>query len=98
VPKTIDDALMAQLDRLGLAKEVAQHASVIGHEFQLGMLAKIMVRSLDELVPMLNALVSARILVRDGASPDGYRFKHSLIHDISYRSCSGRADGRSTSW
>jgi predicted negative regulator of RcsB-dependent stress response len=86
VPKTIDDALMAQLDRLGQAKEVAQHASVVGHDFQVGMLARIMGRSFDELVPLLNALVNARILVRDGSSPDGYRFKHSLIHDISYRS------------
>jgi len=57
VPNTISDALMAQLDQLGLAKEVAQHASVVGHEFQLGLLARIMARSLDELAPVLNELV-----------------------------------------
>ena len=86
VPSTIDDALMAQLDQLGLAKQVAQHASVIGPEFQLGLLAKVMARSPDELSGLLDDLVGSRIVVRGSASPDAYRFKHSLIHDISYRS------------
>jgi hypothetical protein len=86
VPNTIDDVLMAQLDQLGLAKEVAQQASVIGYEFQLGLLAKIVARSPRELAPVLQDLVASRIVVRGGASPDSYRFKHSLIHDVSYRS------------
>jgi class 3 adenylate cyclase len=86
MPNTISDALMAQLDQLGLAKEVAQHASVIGHEFHLSLLAKIMARSLDELVLVLNELVDSRIVVRRTTSPDSYWFKHALIHEISYRS------------
>jgi tetratricopeptide (TPR) repeat protein len=86
VPNTISDALMAQLDQLGLAKEVAQHASVIGHEFSLSLLARIMARSLDELVPVLTSLIDSRIVVRGSSSPDGYWFRHALIRDISYRS------------
>ena len=77
---------MAQLDQLGFAKEVAQHASVIGHEFSLSLLARIMGRSLDELMPMLDSLIDSRIVVRGSSSPDGYWFKHALIRDISYRS------------
>jgi len=86
VPNTISDALMAQLDRLGFAKEVAQHASVIGPEFSMSLLARIMGRSLDELMPMLTSLIDSRIVVRGSSSPDGYWFKHALIRDISYRS------------
>ncbi len=93
VPAAIDDALMAQLDQLGAAKEVAQHAAVIGPEFQLGLLARIMARKPDELVPMLRDLERSRIVEHGGVAgtgeavqPDSYRFKHSLIHDISYRS------------
>ena len=86
VPNTIRDALMAQLDQLGFAKEVAQHASVIGHEFSRSLLARIMARSRDELMPALNSLIDSRIVVRGSSSPDGYWFKHALIRDISYRS------------
>ena len=86
VPSMIDDALMAQLDRLGAAREIAQHAAVIGPEFQLRLLARIMARSPDELAPMLSELEQSRIVEHANASPETYRFKHSLIHDISYRS------------
>lgn len=83
---TIDDALMAQIDRLGPAKEVVQHAAVIGPEFRMGLLARIMDWSLDEILPLLNVLERSRILVHGASMPDGYRFKHTLIHEISYRS------------
>src|SRR5262249_32806992 len=103
VPATIDDALMAQLDQLGPAKEVAQHAAVIGPECELGLLARIMARPQHELVPMLRDLERSRIVEPGGAHGSGsvgaagggasgarpaeiYRFKHSLIQDISYRS------------
>ena len=86
VPNTISDALMAQLDQLGHAKEVAQHASVIGQEFSVGLLAKIATKSLDELVPELDRLIKSRIVVQNASTSDVYRFKHALIRDISYRS------------
>ena len=57
VPNTISDALMAQLDRLGFAKEVAQHASVIGPEFSLSLLARLMGRPLEEAVAHVTRLI-----------------------------------------
>ena len=51
---------MAQLDQLGQAKEVAQHASAIGQEFSPGLLAKIATKSLDELTPELNRLIDLK--------------------------------------
>ena len=86
VPHTLSDALMAQLDRLGFAKEVAQHASVIGPEFNPELLASIMSRSLPDLSPMLTRLVDSPIVVRSGMTFDGYRFRHALIREIAYRS------------
>ena len=79
VPNTIRDALMAQLDQLGFAKEVAQYASVIGHEFSGVLLARIMQRPLDEVVPVLKTLVDAGIVAGGETRSDNYRFKHTLI-------------------
>lgn len=85
VPATITDALMAQLDRLGEAKEIAQVASVIGHEFPLTLVAEVVHRSAEHLVTLLDSLVETGI-VGSGGSDDAYRFNHALIRDISYRS------------
>jgi predicted ATPase len=38
IPATLHDSLMARLDRLGAAKEVAQVAAVIGREFSYELL------------------------------------------------------------
>ncbi len=86
VPNTIRDALMAQLDQLGFAKEVAQYAAVIGHEFSADLLARLMRRSPNDLAPALKALIDARIITAGRAQPSSYSFKHTLIRDISYRS------------
>jgi class 3 adenylate cyclase/tetratricopeptide (TPR) repeat protein len=86
VPNTIRDALMAQLDQLGFAKEVAQYASVIGPEFSVDLLASVMQRPLDDLLPALSTLLDARIIAGGGTRSDNHRFKHTLIRDISYGS------------
>ena len=38
IPATLQDLLMERLDRLGSAKEVAQHAAVIGRSFTFDLL------------------------------------------------------------
>lgn len=85
VPHTISDALMAQLDQLGDAKEIAQHAAVIGDEFSLPLVAELAQRGPSEAAPLLASLVETGIVIAGGSS-DGYRFKHALIRDIAYRS------------
>ena len=59
---------------------------MIGHEFSLGLLARVTERSLDDLLPALRSLIEQRVVVRGSASPDGYGFKHALIRDVAYRS------------
>lgn len=86
VPHTISDALMAQLDPLGDAKNIAQQAAVIGQEFPLALLQEVTRRPLDELMPLLDRLINAGIVTDRVSLSDAYRFKHALIRDIAYRS------------
>jgi class 3 adenylate cyclase len=86
VPNTIRDALMAHLDQLGDAKQAAQFASVIGPEFSLDVLAKIMRRPPADLIAQLENLIRLRIVVPVVHGSHLYRFRHSLFRDISYRS------------
>ncbi len=90
VPHTISDALMARLDQLGHAKEIAQHAAVIGQEFSLGLLTRITTNSADELIPHLNSLVDSGIVAPSDAAADVYQFRHALIRDIAYHSLLNR--------
>jgi len=86
VPTTLHDALMAQLDRLGEAKVVAQHAAVLGQHFSLPLLAAVTGRAADRLAGALRQLVAARIVVEHPADPDLFGFRHALLRDIGYRS------------
>jgi class 3 adenylate cyclase/predicted ATPase len=87
VPETLADSLMARLDRLSAAKEVAQRAAVLGREFGYPLLAA--TAGLDEaaLRHGLARLVDAEILFARGAPPAAtYSFKHALIQETAYQS------------
>jgi TOMM system kinase/cyclase fusion protein len=87
VPATLQDALMARLDRLGPTKEIAQLGATIGREFSYDLLAA--VSSLDEekLQHGLKQLVEAELVYQRGLLPQAnYLFKHALIQDTAYQS------------
>ncbi len=87
IPSTLQDSLMARLDRLVTAKAVAQYAAVIGRQFSFGLLAA--VSQVDEatLQHELARLVEAELLYQRGLPPQvTYVFKHSLIQDTAYES------------
>ena len=85
VPATLQASLMARLDRLGAAKEVAQIAAAIGREFSYALLAAVVPRSEAELQLALDRLVAAGLLFRQGAPPQAtYLFKHALVQDAAY--------------
>jgi len=86
VPNTLHDALMAQLDQLGAAKAVAQHAAVLGHDFPLSLLTVVAGRDADKLVGELDRLVAARIVVEHPIGLGLFAFRHALLRDIAYRS------------
>jgi predicted ATPase len=85
VPASLQASLMARLDRLGPAKEIAQIGAAIGREFSHALLAAVMQKPEAELGAALNALVSAGLLFRQGVPPQAsYLFKHALVQDAAY--------------
>ena len=85
VPASLHASLMARLDRLGPAKEVAQIGSAIGREFSHALLASVARKPEAELGSALDRLVQAGLLFRQGVPPQAsYLFKHALVQDAAY--------------
>jgi len=87
IPVTLQDSLMARLDRLGTAKEVAQIGAVIGREFSYALLAAVSSLPAEALHAELMRLADAELLHARDAAPDvTYVFKHALVRDTAYES------------
>ena len=85
IPATLHDSLMARLDRLGPAKEVAQIASIIGREFSYELLQVVSPMKEDDLQSALARLGDAELIHARGIPPDAnYTFRHALIQDAAY--------------
>ncbi len=85
VPPSLHASLMARLDRLGPAKEVAQIGAAIGREFSHTLLAAAADKPEAELASALDRLTSAGLLFRQGVPPHAtYLFKHALVQDAAY--------------
>ncbi len=85
VPATLHDSLMARLDRLGPAKEIAQIAAVIGQQFSRSLLEIVAVERAADVATGIARLIDAGLVVSEGrASDSGYRFSHALMRDIAY--------------
>jgi class 3 adenylate cyclase/predicted ATPase len=85
VPASLHASLMARLDRLGPAKEVAQIGSAIGREFSHALLASVTRKPEAELGSTLDRLIHAGLLFRQGVPPHAtYLFKHALVQDAAY--------------
>src|SRR5450631_2170942 len=85
VPASLHASLMARLDRLGPAKEVAQIGAAIGREFSHALLAAVVRKPEAELGSELDRLIRAGLLYRRGVPPHAaYLFKHTLVQDAAY--------------
>ena len=85
VPASLHASLMARLDRLGPAKEVAQIGAAIGREFSHALLAAVVRKPEAELGAALDRLMAAGLLFRQGVPPHAtYLFKHALVQDAAY--------------
>ncbi len=85
VPASLHASLMARLDRLGPAKEVAQIGATIGREFSHTLLAAVVRKPEAELGSALDRLIAAGLLFRQGVPPHAtYLFKHALVQDAAY--------------
>jgi predicted ATPase len=85
IPASLHASLMARLDRLGPAKEVAQIGAAIGREFSHALLASVARDTGAELGSALDRLIQAGLLFRQGMPPyANYLFKHALVQDAAY--------------
>jgi predicted ATPase len=85
VPASLQASLMARLDRLGSAKEVAQIGAAIGREFSHALLSAVMGKPEAELAAALERLIATGLLFRQGVAPHAsYLFKHALVQDAAY--------------
>jgi class 3 adenylate cyclase len=90
VPLTLQDSLMARLDRLGRAKDIAQIASVIGRQFSYATLEALAGARGDELRSALAQLRVSGLVLGAGSSgqESSYSFKHALVQEAAYESLS----------
>ncbi|MGO9997687.1 MAG: ATP-binding protein [Acetobacteraceae bacterium] len=87
VPATLYASLMARLDRLPTARQVAQIGAVIGREFPHALLASAASLSQEQLARGLDELIASGLIARRGAPPDAvYTFNHALTRDVAYSS------------
>jgi class 3 adenylate cyclase/predicted ATPase len=85
VPASLHASLMARLDRLGPAKDVAQIGAAIGREFSHALLAAVVRKPDVELKSALDRVIAAGLLFRQGTPPHAtYLFKHALVQDAAY--------------
>ena len=85
VPASLHASLMARLDRLGPAKEVAQIGAAIGREFSHALLSAVARKPEAQLNSALERLVAAGLVFRQGSPPDAiYLFKHALVQDAAH--------------
>jgi class 3 adenylate cyclase/tetratricopeptide (TPR) repeat protein len=87
IPISLNDALMARLDRLQAAKSLAQLGAVIGRRFSYDLIRTVAAYEEGRLQQELGQLVSAELLYQRGMVPrTTYMFKHALIKDVAYES------------
>ncbi len=87
IPSTLQDSLMARLDRLATTKEIAQVGATLGREFSYDVLHAVSPVDETMLQQGLSQLVAAELLYQRGTPPQStYLFKHALIQDTAYQS------------
>ena len=87
IPTTLHDSLMARLDRLANAKEVAQLGATLGRTFPYELLRAVSPWDEERLQHALAQLVEAELLHQRGVPPRReYAFKHALIQETAYQS------------
>jgi predicted ATPase/class 3 adenylate cyclase len=85
IPTTLQDLVMARLDRTEGGLEIAQLAAILGREFGYDLLSAVATVDESALQSELARLVQAEILYQKGRPPRStYTFKHALLEDALY--------------
>jgi class 3 adenylate cyclase/tetratricopeptide (TPR) repeat protein len=85
IPTSLNASLLARLDRLGSARDVAQIAAALGREFSYELINAVSAIPQPRLDDALAQLVCAELVFQRGAPPHAeYTFKHTLVQDAAY--------------
>lgn len=86
IPETLQDSLVARLDRLGTARRVASIGAVIGRSFSHEMITAVAEQSREEIDQALEKLLDSGLAYTSTSSTGmSYQFKHALVRDSAYR-------------
>lgn len=87
IPATLQDSLMARLDRMAPVKEISQIGAAIGREFHFSLIRELARCDEPTLKQGLAKLEEAELVFRRGEPPEAvYSFKHALVRDAAYES------------
>ena len=88
IPSTVKGILAARIDKLAPAdKDLLQSLAVIGKEFPMGLVRRVVGKPDDEIAPMLSNLQAAEFIYEQPAFPENeYTFKHALTQEVAYDS------------
>jgi DNA-binding SARP family transcriptional activator/predicted ATPase/class 3 adenylate cyclase len=85
MPATLQASLLARLDRVGAAREVAQIGAALGRRFSHELISAVADMPQPQLDHAMEQLVRAELIFRRGSPPDAqYTFKHALVEDAAY--------------
>ncbi|TMA51527.1 MAG: hypothetical protein E6J80_13380, partial [Deltaproteobacteria bacterium] len=87
IPSTLQDSLMARLDRLASVRDIAQMGATIGREFTYEVLRAVSPLTEESLQRGLKQLVEVELVYQSGLPPQArYLFKHALVQETAYQS------------
>jgi predicted ATPase len=85
IPTSLQASLLARLDRLAPAREVAQIAAALGRHFSHDLISAVAPMPRPQLDDALAQLVSTELIFQRGTPPAAeYIFKHALVQDAAY--------------
>lgn len=84
IPETLQDTLMARLDRLSGSRDLLQIGACMGREFSFELLAEVTGEKDDVLRAMLDGIVQSGLVLQRGSPPSAtYQFKHALVQTVA---------------
>ena len=85
IPTSLQESLLARLDRLAPTNDVVQIAAALGRQFSHELISAVAAITPQQLDDDLAQLVNAELIFRRGVPPDAeYTFKHALVQDTAY--------------
>jgi class 3 adenylate cyclase len=85
IPSSLQESLLARLDRLAPTSEVVQIAAALGRQFSHELISAAAGMPQQQIDDALTQLINAELIFRRGAPPDAeYTFKHALVQDTAY--------------